>query len=113
MRSLLTGQPEHHISRRQFLKAGAALAAAGLTAPWLAGCGGGEPSQDATGTWKAMTWEGKDEMKKWNLHLGNFFKKNYPKMKWEVDFGLTWEEYWTKLQTTIAGGAPARYVLDA
>lgn len=94
-------------SRRRFLTASAAAAGA-ATLPWLAGCSKGAETKTSaastTGEWKAMTWEGKDEMKKWNYHLGNFFKK-YPDMKWSVDFGIEWEQYWTKLQTSVAGGA--------
>jgi ABC-type sugar transport system, periplasmic component len=100
-----TGQvPPQLWNRRNFL----GVAAVGLTLPWLAGCsdsGGGATAAPTTGKWKAMTWEGKDEVKKWNFHLGNFFKR-YPDMKWQVDFGVEWETYWTKLQTLIAGGAP-------
>ena len=93
------------LSRRRFLTASAAVAG-GLTLPWLAGCSDSTATtaSSTTGDWKAMTWEGKDEMKKWNFHMGNFFKK-YPDLKWSVDFGLAWEEYWTKLQTSVAGGA--------
>lgn len=96
-------------SRRSFLTA-SALAAGGLALPGLAGCGAdsdsstGADNASTTGDWKAMTWEGKDEMKKWNFHMTNFFKK-YPDLKWSVDFGIEWEQYWTKLQTSVAGGA--------
>jgi hypothetical protein len=26
-------------------------------------------------------------------------------MEVQIDYGISWEEYWTKLQTTVAGGA--------
>jgi len=97
------------LSRRSFL-AGSALAVGSLALPGLAGCGSGSDTSagadkaSTTGDWKAMTWEGKDEMKKWNYHMTNFFKK-YPDLKWSVDFGIEWEQYWTKLQTSVAGGA--------
>ena len=104
MQSPTTPRFQSRPSRREFLKVGAAAAVAGLTTPWFAGCGEGS-SPGGEGTWKAMSWENKDEMKKWRLHLGDFFEQNYPKIKWEVDFGLAWEEYWTKLQTVVAGGA--------
>lgn len=104
----LNGPLGSRLSRRSLL-GGSAVLAGGLALPWLTGC---SPATDTagsgsstTGAWKAMTWEGQAEMKKWNLHIKDFFAK-YPEMKPAVDFGIAWEEYWTKLQTSIAGGAP-------
>lgn len=95
------------LSRRGLLGAGAALGLA-ASVPWLSSCSGDSPGPDPaakTGDWKAMSWEGQAEMKKWDLHMDAFFK-GYPEMKPAVDFGIAWEEYWTKLQTSIAGGVP-------
>lgn len=93
-------------SRRTLLSA-TGLAAVGVALPTFAGCSDKKNDADpalATGDWKAMTWEGKDEMKKWDLHLANFFKGK-PEMKYAVDFGIEWDQYFTKLQTSIAGGS--------
>ena len=103
---------EWRLSRRQALKAGA-IATVGLASPWLADVPGPAPAlassgpaaSSSTGTWKAITWESSEEMKKWRLHIGHFFKQYYPKWKWQVDYGIDWLPYWTKLQTIIAGGA--------
>lgn len=103
-----TSPLSRRLSRRSLLGGTAALAG-GLSLPWLAGCSSGaDPGSDAgstNGDWKAMSWEGQAEMKKWNLHITNFFA-DYPDMKPSVDYGIEWDQYWTKLQTSIAGGAP-------
>ena len=58
------------------------------------------------GTFKALSWEDEGEMRKWNYHIDNFFKANYPKAKTEINWGVPWGEYWTKLPTAITGGDP-------
>src|SRR5438874_6739110 len=103
---------EWRLSRRQALKAGA-IATVGLASPWLASAqapapalaSAGPAAANSSGTWKAITWESAEEMKKWRFHIGHYFKQYYPKWKWQVDYGIDWNPYWTKLQTIIAGGA--------
>ena len=51
-------------------------------------------------------WEGEAEMRKWLLHFDNFFSQNYPNVTVNGDWGVPWGEYWTKLPTQLAGGAP-------
>lgn len=113
--------PRRGLSRRQALKAGT-LTGAGLLVSWLAGCGStgapgvtatpaGAPTPtsgaaaDVTGTFKALSWESEEEMRKWKLHIDNFFKQHYPKMQVQLDWGVEWDQYFTKLQTSVAGGA--------
>ncbi len=96
------------LSRRQVLKAGAATGV-GLFLP-RAAVGATPARQSATpstisGTFRAMSWESEAEMRKWRLHIDRFFQTYYPNMTPQIDYGISWDEYWTKLQTTIAGGA--------
>jgi multiple sugar transport system substrate-binding protein len=96
------------INRRQLLQASSAVGA-GLLAPH-AFSSEARARQDATpsdqsGTFRAMSWETEAEMRKWQRHINNFFDTNYPNMEVQIDFGIPWDDYWTKLQTTIAGGA--------
>lgn len=106
--SASTGSINPYLSRRRLLGGSTAIAGS-LALPWLAGCSSdaasGPSGGSTTGDWKAMTWEGQAEMQKWNTHIKGFFS-SYPEMKPAVDFGIEWEQYWTKLQTSIAGGAP-------
>ena len=60
---------------------------------------------DQTGTFKVMSWEGEEEMRKWSKHIDSFFAEQYPKMTPQIDWGIEWGQYWTKLQATVAGGA--------
>lgn len=105
-----TPHPSSRLSRRRLLGGSAALFGGLAASPLVAACSGADSSATSgskeidKGPWKAMTWEGKQEMEKWNLHISNFFKK-YPDMKPSVDYGIDWDTYWTKLQTTVAGGA--------
>jgi multiple sugar transport system substrate-binding protein len=92
------------ITRRQMLKAGS-MAGAGLLLPRSLAAAPMRQDTSATGTFRAMSWETEAEMRKWQLHINNFFKKNYPNMEVQIDYGIPWDEYWTKLQTTVAGGA--------
>ncbi len=93
------------INRRNLMQAGA-LAGAGLMLPRQFAGSVAARQSDLTGTFRAMSWEGEAEMRKWLLHMNTFFEDNYPDMELQIDYGISWEEYWTKLQTTIAGGAP-------
>ncbi len=86
-------------------EAAAPEAAAG-TWPWSTG----KVAQDTGGPFRMMSWEGEGEMRKWLLHIGNFFEEYYPNVEWEVDWGVSWGEYWTKLPTLLAGGAPLEMV---
>jgi multiple sugar transport system substrate-binding protein len=110
--------------RRRFLKVmgmGAASAAllsacqpAASPAPAAAQPAAGGPHSDwVTGKLPAdlavdfrySSWEGEEEMRKWLLHFDNFFKANYPNAKVQGDWGIDWDEYWTKLPTQLAAGA--------
>ena len=124
-------QKRHSVSRRDFLRIGAGVAGLGVMAacttvpaapateptaaaavesgeidPWLTG----NVPRDTGGPFRMMSWEGEGEMRKWLLHIGNFFEQYYPEVEWEVDWGVAWNEYWTKLPTLLAGGAPLEMV---
>src|SRR4051812_31640611 len=100
------------MSRRQMLKL-AALGGAGFAASWLAGCGstaqapaataqvaptaagaaattGGGGAAGTAGTFKSMSWESEEEIRKWKLHIDNFFKQQYPQMNVQLDWGVEW-----------------------
>lgn len=64
----------------------------------------GKVDSNFSGTFKALSWEDEGEMRKWLLHIGDFFKANYPNAKQEVNWGIPWADYWTKLLTAITGG---------
>src|SRR5262245_14196868 len=88
------------INRRQLLQAGSAVGA-GLVAPAaLSGVAGArqDTPSDQSGTFRAMSWETEAEMRKWQRHINTFFDTNYPNMEVQIDYGIPWEEYWTKLQ---------------
>ena len=74
--------------------------------PWSTG----KVARDTGGPFRMMSWEGEGEMRKWLLHIGNFFEQYYPEVDWEVDWGVSWGEYWTKLPTQLAAGAPLEMV---
>ena len=93
------------INRRHLMQAGA-VAGAGLMLPRQFAGSAAASQSDLSGTFRALSWEGEAEMRKWLLHMNTFFDTNYPDMELQIDYGISWEEYWTKLQTTIAGGAP-------
>lgn len=69
--------------------------------PWLTG----NVPPDSAAPFRIMSWEGEGEMRKWLLHINRFFDTYYPNMEVEVDWGIAWGEYWTKLPTQLAGGA--------
>jgi ABC-type glycerol-3-phosphate transport system substrate-binding protein len=52
-----------------------------------------------------MSWESEKEMAKWKVHINDFFNKYHPKMTPQVDYGINFNNYWTKLQTAVAGGS--------
>ncbi|MFN8491337.1 MAG: extracellular solute-binding protein [Caldilineaceae bacterium] len=81
---------------------GEAAAAVGDLSKWRLG----KVDPNWNGTFKAFSWEDEGEMRKWQYHIGNFFKANYPKAKPEITWGVPWAEYWTKLPTAITGGDP-------
>jgi len=70
--------------------------------PWLTGVV--EP--DASGTFKMMSWEDEGEMRKFLLHIERFFTTYYPNINYEIEWGIPWNEYWTKLPTLLAAGTP-------
>ena len=95
---------QRRFTRRQMLQAGSA-AGAGLLIPSTFAKPSLAAQSDQTGDFRAMSWETEAEMRKWQQHIDKFFADNYPNMKVQIDYGISWEEYWTKLQTTVAGGA--------
>jgi len=66
----------------------------------------GKVAKDSSFTFSYTSWEGEAEMRKWLHHFDNFFKENYPNATVNADWGVPWDEYWTKLPTQLAGGAP-------
>lgn len=60
---------------------------------------------DVSTTFKYTGWEGEAEMRKWLLHMDNFFGSNYPNVDVQGDWGVPWDDYWTKMPTQLAGGA--------
>jgi multiple sugar transport system substrate-binding protein len=86
------------------MQSGAAVGA-GLLVPSAFSAPARARQSDQSGTFRAMSWETEAEMRKWQRHLDTFFSANYPNMEVQVDYGIPWDEYWTKLQTTVAGGA--------
>ena len=66
----------------------------------------GKVAKDTTGAFSYTSWEGEGEMRKWLFHFDNFFSENYPNITQNADWGVPWGEYWTKLPTQLAGGAP-------
>lgn len=102
--SILRGSATRSATRRQLIQVGA-MAAAGLMLPARAALAQTPVASDVSGTFKAMSWESEAEMRKWFLHTEKFFSTWYPNLKPEIEYGITWADYWTKLQTTIAGGA--------
>ena len=125
-------EPKRNLSRRQFLRVSAAAATGAVIAAcapmvpatpemvketvvvekevtveperlkWLTG----RVAPDITGAMKIMSWEDEGEMRKFLLHIDRFFKTFYPEMKVEIEWGIPWAEYWTKLPTLMAAGTP-------
>ena len=92
------------MSRRQLLLLSAATGATLLLPAAPARARQDTPS-DQSGTFRAISWETEAEMRKWFQHMNAFFENDYPNMTLEVEYGINWDDYWTKLQTTVAGGA--------
>ena len=80
--------------------------AAGATGATPAGWTLGKVKADNADPFAIMSWEGKGKIEKWQLGIDSFFKTFYPKMKVQFDWGIPFGDYWTKVQTTIASGAP-------
>jgi len=76
-------------------------ASAGTHSEWVTG----KVPSDTSAPFNYSSWEGEEEMRKWLLHFDNFFKTNYPKMQVHGDWGIDWNEYWTKMPTQLAAGA--------
>ena len=93
-------------TRRQLIQLGLIAAATGLALP-----GGRAQAQtpvvasDLSGTFRGMSWETEAEMRKWFRHTETFFSTRYPKMTPEIEYGIPWADYWTKLQTAVAAGS--------
>lgn len=66
----------------------------------------GNVPKDTTASFSYTGWEGEGEMRKWLFHFDNFMQENYPNVTMNADWGVPWGEYWTKLPTQLAGGAP-------
>lgn len=99
-------KPFHrNVTRRQLIQLGAIAAGAGLALPNLAALAQTPVASDISGTFKAMSWETEAEMRKWFQHTDAFFSTRYPNLKPEIEYGITWADYWTKLQTAVSGGA--------
>lgn len=69
---------------------------------WLTG----KVPADITGDFRIVSWEDEGEMRKFLLHIDRFFQSFYPGMKPEIEWGIPWDEYWTKLSTLMAAGTP-------
>ena len=61
---------------------------------------------DTSGTFSYTSFEGEEEMVKWQGYIDDYLGTNYPGVEIQADYGAPWADYWTKLQTSIAGGAP-------
>ncbi|MFA4838959.1 MAG: sugar ABC transporter substrate-binding protein [Candidatus Neomarinimicrobiota bacterium] len=59
-----------------------------------------------TGTFKIMSWESAFQFEKWNLIIDKFFKTYYPKIKVQLDWGISFANYNMKLPVLLAGGSP-------
>jgi multiple sugar transport system substrate-binding protein len=103
MNSPIRQSLQRGFSRRQMLKAGSLAGASSLLPRGLAALA--RQDESLTGTFRTMSWETEAEMRKWQLHINSFFEENYPNLEVQIDYGIPWDEYWTKLQTTVAGGA--------
>lgn len=120
-------QDARRLSRRNFLRlaatatTGLAMAAcvapvAPASAPAQAPAGAnaeeakkwltGQVAADTAGDFKIMSWEDEGEMRKFLLHIDQFFQSFYPGMTPEIEWGIPWDEYWTKLSTLMAAGTP-------
>jgi len=59
-----------------------------------------------SGVFKIMSWESAFQFKKWNLIIDTFFKTYYPNLKVQLDWGISFGNYNTKLPVLLAGGSP-------
>jgi multiple sugar transport system substrate-binding protein len=94
------------MTRRSFItKAGSAALAAGVGGTLLSACGGGSSGSTSSGpvTLTYGWWSNgpvKDNaMKAW----AKSFTDTHPNIKINPEI-LSWQDYWNKLQTTVAGG---------
>ena len=71
-------------------------------AQWLTG----NVPAEQSGDFKIMSWEDEGEIRKFLLHINQFFDTFYPNMEPEIEWGIPWGEYWTKLPTLMAAGTP-------
>lgn len=69
---------------------------------WLTG----NVAPDTTGDFKIMSWEDEGEMRKFLVHIDRFFQNFYPGVTPEIEWGIPWGDYWTKLSTLMAAGTP-------
>jgi len=58
------------------------------------------------GAFKIMSWESAFQFKKWNRIIDTFFKLYYPNIKVQIDWGVSFGNYNTKLPVLLAGGSP-------
>ena len=92
-------------TRRRLIQFGAAAAAAGIVLPAAPALAQTPAASDLSGTLRGMSWETEAEMRKWFRHTEEFFATRYPNLTPELEYGTAWADYWTKLQTAVAGGA--------
>lgn len=57
-------------------------------------------------TFKIMSWESAFQFKKWNRIINSFFTTYYPNVKVQLDWGINFGNYNTKLPVLLAGGSP-------
>jgi len=61
---------------------------------------------EISGSFKIMSWESEFQFRKWNKIIRDFFQTYYPKLEVELDWGIDFGNYNTKLPVLLAGGAP-------
>ncbi len=71
-------------------------------AKWLTG----KVDPKLSASLKIMSWEDEGEMRKFLLAMDRFFNTFYPSVKPEIEWGIPWDEYWTKLPALLAAGSP-------
>ncbi|HZR42205.1 MAG TPA: sugar ABC transporter substrate-binding protein [Ktedonobacteraceae bacterium] len=91
--------------RRFFVETGKAALAVGIGGTALSACGGGTSSSSSSGPVSITYGWWSNGTVKDNAMLAwvQEFEKSHPNIKIKAEI-LPWANYWTKLQTTVAGG---------